>query len=107
MILMVSFAREQLALNSGMFKAAIEAGLARFRRVQITALAMIIGMAPIAAGPAKGGEQNAPLGRVVIGALICATIATWFFVPTIFSLVHRRRNDAEQTAAMELHPSHV
>jgi multidrug efflux pump subunit AcrB len=64
-------------------------------------------MAPMALGLGEGGEQNAPLGRAVIGGLICATIATLFFVPTIFSFVHRRRNDAEQNPAMELQPSHV
>jgi len=110
-ILVVSFAREQLAETGDAFKAAMEAGLVRFRPVLMTALAMIIGMAPMALGLGEGGEQNAPLGRAVIGGLICATIATLFFVPTIFSFVHRhpRRGDAgdQKTPAMELQPSHV
>jgi CzcA family heavy metal efflux pump len=106
-ILVVSFAREQLAQTGDAFQAAMEAGLVRFRPVLMTALAMIIGMAPMALGLGEGGEQNAPLGRAVIGGLICATIATLFFVPTIFSFVHRWRNDAEQNPAMELQPSHV
>jgi multidrug efflux pump subunit AcrB len=70
--------------------AAIEAGFTRFRPVLMTALAMIIGMVPMAMGLGEGGEQNAPLGRAVIGGLIFATIATLFFVPTVFSLLHRR-----------------
>jgi CzcA family heavy metal efflux pump len=110
-ILVVSFAREQLAATGDAFQAAMEAGLVRFRPVLMTALAMIIGMAPMALGLGEGGEQNAPLGRAVIGGLICATIATLFFVPTIFSFVHRRpRSDdlgSEKTPAMEMQPSHV
>jgi multidrug efflux pump subunit AcrB len=74
----------------------------------MTALAMIIGMAPMALGLGEGGEQNAPLGRAVIGGLICATIATLFFVPTVFSFVHRRRTHGdEQTRSMEMQPSHA
>ena len=69
--------------------AALEAGATRFRPVLMTALAMIIGMVPMALGLGEGGEQNAPLGRAVIGGLICATIATLFFVPGVFSLLHR------------------
>ena len=74
-------------------RAALEAGFTRFRPVMMTALAMIIGMIPMALGLGEGGEQNAPLGRAVIGGLICATIATLFFVPTVFSMLHRRRAD--------------
>ena len=104
-ILVVSFARERLAELGGGTKAALEAGLVRFRPVMMTALAMIIGMAPMALGLGEGGEQNAPLGRAVIGGLICATIATLFFVPTVFALVHRKR-DPKQTP-IEMQPSHV
>jgi CzcA family heavy metal efflux pump len=104
-ILVVSFARERLAELGDATKAALEAGLVRFRPVLMTALAMIIGMAPMAFGLGEGGEQNAPLGRAVIGGLICATIATLFFVPTVFALVHRKR-DPKQTN-IEMQPSHV
>lgn len=96
-ILVVSFARERLAVLGDSTRAALEAGLTRFRPVLMTALAMIIGMLPMALGLGEGGEQNAPLGRAVIGGLIVATIATLMFVPVIFSLVHRR--DAEKRAA--------
>ncbi len=72
-------------------RAALEAGFTRFRPVLMTALAMIIGMIPMALGLGEGGEQNAPLGRAVIGGLIFATVATLFFVPTVFSMLHRRR----------------
>ncbi|MFP3644010.1 efflux RND transporter permease subunit [Paraburkholderia sp. SIMBA_054] len=89
-VLVVSFARERLAVTNDAFRAAMEAGFTRFRPVLMTALAMIIGMAPMALGMGDGGEQNAPLGRAVIGGLICATCATLFFVPVVFSLVHRR-----------------
>jgi multidrug efflux pump subunit AcrB len=71
----------------------------------MTALAMIIGMAPMALGLGEGGEQNAPLGRAVIGGLVCATIATLFFVPTVFSFVHRRRSTPEPKT--ELVPHHA
>ncbi len=104
-ILVVSFAREQLALHGDAFQAAIEAGRVRFRPVLMTALAMVIGMAPMALGLGEGGEQNAPLGRAVIGGLIFATVATLFFVPTIFSLVHRRARPVGPS--MELQPSHA
>ena len=70
--------------------AALEAGFVRFRPVLMTALAMIIGMAPMALGLGEGGEQNAPLGRAVIGGLIFATIATLIFVPVVFSMVHKK-----------------
>ncbi len=90
-ILVISFAKEHLAAQGDPELAAIEAGFTRFRPVLMTALAMIIGMVPMALGMGEGGEQNAPLGRAVIGGLIFATIATLFFVPTVFSLLHRRR----------------
>ncbi len=96
-ILVVSFARERLAELGDSHKAAMEAGMTRFRPVLMTALAMIIGMLPMALGIGEGGEQNAPLGRAVIGGLIVATFATLMFVPVIFSLVHRK--DAERAAA--------
>jgi multidrug efflux pump subunit AcrB len=73
--------------------AALEAGFTRFRPVLMTALAMIIGMVPMALGMGEGGEQNAPLGRAVIGGLVFATVATLFFVPVFFSLMHRRSRD--------------
>jgi multidrug efflux pump subunit AcrB len=89
-ILVVSFARERLAATGDPIRAAVEAGFIRFRPVLMTALAMIIGMAPMALGLGEGGEQNAPLGRAVIGGLIFATAATLMFVPVIFSIVHGR-----------------
>jgi len=89
-ILVVSFARERLAAGSSAAVAAVEAGVTRFRPVLMTALAMIIGMSPMALGLGEGGEQNAPLGRAVIGGLIFATAATLMFVPVVFSLVHGR-----------------
>lgn len=87
-ILVVSFARERLLASKNAIQAAIEAGITRFRPVLMTALAMIIGMAPMALGLGEGGEQNAPLGRAVVGGLLLATIATLIFVPVVFSLVH-------------------
>ena len=90
-ILVVSFAREQLEANVGDApEAAIMAGFTRFRPVLMTALAMIIGMVPMALGLGDGGEQNAPLGRAVIGGLLFATVSTLFFVPTFFSVLHGR-----------------
>jgi len=89
-ILMVSFAREQLAEGKDAHAAALEAGFVRIRPVIMTALAMIIGMVPMALGLGEGGEQNAPLGRAVIGGLIFATFATLFFVPCVFSMIHSR-----------------
>jgi CzcA family heavy metal efflux pump len=91
-ILVVSFARERLTEHSDAVKAAIEAGFTRFRPVVMTALAMIIGMIPMALGLGEGGEQNAPLGRAVIGGLSLATIATLLFVPTLFALLHHRKS---------------
>ncbi len=90
-ILMVSFAREQMDEGKGARDAALEAGFVRIRPVLMTALAMIIGMVPMAVGLGEGGEQNAPLGRAVIGGLIFATFATLFFVPCVFSMIHGRR----------------
>ena len=89
-VLVVSFAREQLEKGAEPVAAAIEAGFVRFRPVLMTALAMIIGMAPMALGLGEGGEQNAPLGRAVVGGLICATAATLLFVPVVFSMLHER-----------------
>ena len=89
-ILVVSFARERLVATGDAVTAAIEAGVTRFRPVLMTALAMIIGMAPMALGLGEGGEQNAPLGRAVIGGLLFATFATLFFVPALFALVRGR-----------------
>ena len=88
-MLVISFARERLAVLGDATAAALEAGFVRFRPVVMTALAMIIGMLPMALGLGEGGEQNAPLGRAVIGGLIFATIATLMFVPVVFSVVHR------------------
>lgn len=107
-ILVVSFARERLAELSDATAAALEAGMTRFRPVLMTALAMIIGMLPMALGLGEGGEQNAPLGRAVIGGLLVATFATLMFVPVIFSLVHRRRAAAAPTReAHHLEQAHV
>jgi len=90
-ILMVSFAREQMDEGKGAREAALEAGFVRIRPVLMTALAMMIGMLPMALGLGEGGEQNAPLGRAVIGGLLFATFATLFFVPCVFSMIHGRR----------------
>jgi len=88
-ILVVSFAKEQMAETHNALLSALSAGFTRFRPVIMTALAMIIGMVPMALGLGEGGEQNAPLGRAVIGGLVFATVATLFFVPVFFSLLHR------------------
>jgi multidrug efflux pump subunit AcrB len=98
-ILVVSFAREQLEILVGdARRAALNAGFVRLRPVLMTALAMILGMAPMALGLGDGGEQNAPLGRAVIGGLLVATVATLFFVPAFFSLVHGWLEGRRQTA---------
>ncbi len=89
-ILVVSFARDRLAEHGDAVRAAIEAGFTRLRPVLMTALAMIMGMVPMALGLGEGGEENAPLGRAVIGGLMVATVATLVFVPAVFSLLHRR-----------------
>jgi multidrug efflux pump subunit AcrB len=94
-ILVISFAKERLQIHGDSAKAAIEAGLTGLRPVIMTALAMMIGMVPMALGLGEGGEQNAPLGRAVIGGLLCATVATLVFVPSVFAVFHRRdSNDA-------------
>jgi len=93
-ILVISFARERLAINGNAIQAALEAGYTRFRPVLMTALAMIIGMTPMALGFGEGGEQNAPLGRAVIGGLLFATVATLVFVPVVFAVVHGGRGAA-------------
>jgi CzcA family heavy metal efflux pump len=90
-ILMVSFARDRMDMGVPALQAAIEAGYTRIRPVLMTALAMIIGMLPMALGLGEGGEQNAPLGRAVIGGLMFATVATLFFVPSVFAIIHGRR----------------
>ncbi len=90
-ILVVSFAKERLEVTGDAIRAAVEAGATRFRPVCMTALAMIIGMVPMALGIGDGGEQNAPLGRAVIGGLLLATVATLIFVPAVFALLHGRR----------------
>jgi len=90
-ILMVSFAREQMDEGIPAVRAAVSAGYTRMRPVLMTALAMIIGMVPMALGFGEGGEQNAPLGRAVIGGLLFATLATLFFVPSVFAIFHGRR----------------
>ncbi len=90
-VLVISFAREVYEATGDPVKAALEAGFVRFRPVLMTALAMIIGMTPMALGLGEGGEQNAPLGRAVIGGLIFATFATLMFVPVVFSMVHKRQ----------------
>jgi CzcA family heavy metal efflux pump len=93
-ILVVSFARERMTHGDDALTAALEAGFTRLRPVLMTALAMIIGMVPMALGLGEGGEQNAPLGRAVIGGLLFATGATLFFVPSVFCLIHGRRQGA-------------
>ncbi|MBV8444678.1 MAG: efflux RND transporter permease subunit, partial [Candidatus Dormibacteraeota bacterium] len=91
-VLVISFARQRMDAGDDAAHAALQAGFTRFRPVLMTALAMIIGMLPMALGLGEGGEQNAPLGRAVIGGLVFATIATLLFVPTVFSIVHGRRS---------------
>ena len=100
-ILVVSFAKERLHEHDDSVRAAIEAGATRFRPVIMTALAMVIGMVPMALGLGDGGEQNAPLGRAVIGGLMAATVATLLFVPAVFSLVHQRRRQAGATSGVD------
>ncbi|TXC87976.1 efflux RND transporter permease subunit [Paraburkholderia azotifigens] len=98
-ILVISFAREQLLEHGDATRAAIEAGFTRFRPVLMTALAMVIGMVPMAIGLGEGGEQNAPLGRAVIGGLAIGTIATLAFVPVVFSMIYRRLSERRARAA--------
>ncbi len=96
-ILMVSFARDRMDAGVPALQAALEAGYTRMRPVFMTALAMIIGMIPMALGFGEGGEQNAPLGRAVIGGLLFATVATLFFVPSVFTIIHGRRQARQQS----------
>jgi multidrug efflux pump subunit AcrB len=102
-ILVVSFAREQMQEGKPALDAALAAGFTRFRPVLMTALAMIIGMVPMALGYGEGGEQNAPLGRAVIGGLLLATVATLFFVPAFFAVLHGRRPSAARATSPEPH----
>jgi len=104
-VLVISFAKERYEELGDPVAAAIEAGFVRFRPVLMTALAMIIGMTPMALALGDGGEQNAPLGRAVIGGLIFATVATLIFVPVVFSMVHRKRG-ANADAALETSHAH-
>jgi multidrug efflux pump subunit AcrB len=97
-ILVISFSKEKLEAGKTAIDAALEAGFTRFRPVIMTALAMIIGMLPMSLGLGEGGEQNAPLGRAVIGGLLFATVATLFFVPVVFSIVHGWREKKEEAA---------
>jgi multidrug efflux pump subunit AcrB len=108
-ILVVSFAKDELAHGASSIEAALQAGATRFRPVLMTALAMIIGMIPMALGLGEGGEQNAPLGRAVIGGLLCATVATLVFVPAVFSLLHgsRKTGGATHALAETRHPVHI
>jgi multidrug efflux pump subunit AcrB len=109
-ILVVSFARERLAAGSAPLQAALEAGVSRFRPVLMTALAMLIGMLPMATGMGEGGEQNAPLGRAVIGGLLLGTLATLIFVPVVFGSVHawlKKRQTAPNALSAPLtHATH-
>ena len=101
-ILLISFARERMAEGHDAIRSAVEAGYTRMRPVIMTALAMIMGMLPMALGFGEGGEQNAPLGRAVIGGLLVATVATLFFVPVVFSIFHgRRMKSAPSTLAAQ------
>jgi multidrug efflux pump subunit AcrB len=107
-ILMVSFARQRLHDGVPALSAALEAGATRIRPVLMTALAMVIGMVPMALGIGEGAEQNAPLGRAVIGGLLFATVSTLFFVPVVFAAVHRRleRRRARHTSPAAAAASH-
>ena len=104
-VLVISFARERYAAHGDPVAAALDAGFVRFRPVVMTALAMIIGMAPMALGLGEGGEQNAPLGRAVVGGLFFATIATLIFVPVVFSLAHKRVPETKSEPSES--PAHV
>jgi multidrug efflux pump subunit AcrB len=102
-VLVVTFANEQLHEHGDSYQAALQAGYIRIRPVLMTALAMIIGMVPMALGLGEGGEQNAPLGRAVIGGLICATAGTLVFVPNVFLTIRKRRQGAK---SLESAPAH-
>src|SRR6202050_1837911 len=109
-ILVIAFAKERLLHHGDPMEAAIEAGFTRFRPVLMTALAMIIGMIPMSLGLGDGGEQNAPLGRAVIGGLLCATVAALVFVPAVFSLLHKKRSETDEPPveiAREGEPTHA
>jgi multidrug efflux pump subunit AcrB len=101
-ILVVSFSKERVQEGLTPLQAAEEAGFTRFRPVIMTAMAMIIGMLPMAVGLGEGGEQNAPLGRAVIGGLIFATVATLLFVPSVYSLIHGLRHESGQSGEIEI-----
>ena len=105
-VLVVSFARERMEQGYDSVAAAIDAGFTRFRPVLMTAGAMIIGMIPMAMALGEGGEQNAPLGRAVIGGLLVATCATLFFVPAVFALLHRhdKARQAGEISTASPHP---
>jgi CzcA family heavy metal efflux pump len=100
-VLVISFARERYADLGDPIAAALEAGFVRIRPVMMTALAMIIGMLPMALGLGEGGEQNAPLGRAVIGGLMFSTVATLMFVPVVFSMVHKKRGEMSKLALVD------
>jgi multidrug efflux pump subunit AcrB len=102
-VLVISFARERMNAGDSAVQAALQAGFTRLRPVLMTALAMIIGMIPMALGLGDGGEQNAPLGRAVIGGLLFATVATLFFVPTVFSIIHGRSSPQDTHSAETTH----
>jgi multidrug efflux pump subunit AcrB len=102
-VLVISFARERMNAGDNAYQAALQAGFTRLRPVLMTATAMVIGMIPMALGLGDGGEQNAPLGRAVIGGLIFATVATLFFVPTVFSIIHGRKSIGSVYAAESSH----
>ena len=106
-ILLVTFANDERHAGHDAVSAALSAGYTRLRPVLMTALAMIIGMLPMALGLGEGGEQNAPLGRAVIGGLILATVATLLFVPVVFSLLHRQAADTAKAEPKENVPSTV
>ena len=99
-ILMVSFARDRMRAGIPAAQSALEAGYTRMRPVLMTALAMIIGMLPMSLGLGEGGEQNAPLGRAVIGGLLFATVATLFFVPTVFAMIHGQPGSASSAGRL-------
>jgi multidrug efflux pump subunit AcrB len=101
-ILVVSFSKERVQEGQHPLHAAEEAGFTRFRPVIMTAMAMIIGMLPMALGLGEGGEQNAPLGRAVIGGLLFATVATLLFVPAVYSLIHGSRKNLGQSVEIEI-----
>jgi multidrug efflux pump subunit AcrB len=106
-VLVVTFARNNLDAGMSPIQAALTAGAGRLRPVLMTALAMVIGMLPMSLGLGEGGEQNAPLGRAVIGGLAVATVATLFFVPVVFSLLHRRTAPVTRTPESEAESAEI